>query len=249
MNLVLCSHGTASPAGQAAVASLVSAVACRSSDEVVPAFVDVHGPYVGDVVTSDSVVVPLLLGDGYHVNVDIAAAVAASPGAIGTRALGPDTRITRLLLERLRAVGATRKDLLFLAAAGSSEEAADAAVRRTARELSIRCGSPVTVAYGASRSPSLADEVVRLRAAAPHRRIVAVSYLLASGHFHQKVLDCGADLVTEPLLTTHRPVDERLVELVLSRASVAGGQGWRGVRGLRDATVTVNCSAFGPVQA
>lgn len=214
--IVLCAHGTRSPDGQAAVASLVSAVAKASSDQVAPAFVDVHGPFLADVVTDGAVVVPLLLAAGYHVNVDIADAVSTLPSAVAAPALGPDRRITELLLDRLHEAGATRDDVVLLAAAGSSDDTAHASVIAAARDLSARWGAPVTVAYGASRDPSLSDEVARLREAAPGRRIVAASYLLATGHFHHRVLECGADLVTAPLVSGD--VDPRLVDLVLERA-------------------------------
>ena len=45
--------------------------------EVLEAYVDVHGPFVADVVeearerTSDIVIVPLLLSTGYHTEVDL----------------------------------------------------------------------------------------------------------------------------------------------------------------------------------
>lgn len=219
MTLVLCAHGTRSSHGRLAVQSLVDAVAARTFESVIAAFVDVHGPFLADVVTADAVVVPLLLAEGYHVNFDISAAVAGTPGATAAHALGPDARLTGVLLDRLKAAGATRDDVVVLCAAGSSDDKADVSVRRAARDLSVQWGAPVTVAYGASRAPSLNEEVARLRAAAPGRRIVAISYLLATGHFHHKVLNSGADVITEPLLPEGKPVDERLVELVLARAA------------------------------
>ena len=38
--------------------------------------VDVHPPYLADVITPGAVVVPLLLAPGHHVHVDIAAAAS-----------------------------------------------------------------------------------------------------------------------------------------------------------------------------
>jgi hypothetical protein len=87
------------------------------------------------------------------------------------------------------------------------------------RSLSAAWGAPVPVAYGASRSPSLAAEVSRLRSVTSGRVVVA-SYLLATGHFHRRILDAGADLVTAPLLGEGSP-DPRLVELVLERFGAA----------------------------
>lgn len=215
--LVACAHGTRSKAGRAAVASLVSAVRAASSAPVLDAFVDVQGPYVSDVVASvsgDAVVVPLLLAPGYHVRVDIARAAAPWSSAVAP-CLGPSPLLTSLLMDRLRAAGARPGDAVVLGAAGSSEDASDVSVRATARSLSVAWGAPVSVAYGASRSPSLASEVARLRSVAS-RRVVVASYLLATGHFHRRILDAGADLVTAPLLGDGSP-DPRLVELVLER--------------------------------
>ncbi len=224
--LVACAHGTRSPAGRAAVASLVSAVRAASSVPVLDAFVDVHGPYVADVVASvsgDAVVVPLLLAPGYHVRVDIAEAVAPWSAAAAAPALGPSPLLTSLLMDRLRAAGARPGDTVVLGAAGSSDDASDVSVRAAARSLSVAWGAPVSVAYGASRSPSLASEVARLRSVTSGRVVVA-SYLLATGHFHRRILDAGADVVTAPLLGDDEP-DPRLVELVLERFESAREKG------------------------
>jgi sirohydrochlorin ferrochelatase len=219
--LVACAHGTRSAAGRAAVASLVSAVRAASSAPVLDAFVDVHGPYVSDVVASlsgDAVVVPLLLAPGYHVRVDITRAAAPWSSAVAP-SLGPSPLLTSLLMDRLHAAAARPGDAVVLGAAGSSDEASDESVRAAARSLSVVWGAPVSVAYGASRSPSLAAEVSRLRSVTSGRVVVA-SYLLATGHFHRRILDAGADLVTAPLLGEGSP-DPRLVELVLERFEAA----------------------------
>lgn len=216
--LVACSHGTADEDGTAAVTGLAEAVG-RHGVPMAQAHVDVHGPYVGDVVAEHEgrvVVVPLLLAEGYHVRVDVAAAVAGWPEAQIAPALGPDDRVTEVLLERMAQAGARRDDAVLLAAAGSSDDTAEVSVRDTAAALARAWGAPVGVAYGAAREPRVADEVARLRDERPGRRVVAVSYLLATGHFHRTVVAAGADVVTEPLLGPGDP-DDRLVDLVLSR--------------------------------
>ena len=152
--LVACSHGTRSPVGRAAVASLVSAVRAASSAPVLDAFVDVHGPYVADVVASVSggaVVVPLLLAPGYHVRVDIAR--AAAPWSSAVRPPSARRRCSRrLLMDRLRAAGARPGDAVVL---GRGR-----VVRRRVRRVgacrrplpvAVAWGAPVSVAYGASR--------------------------------------------------------------------------------------------------
>jgi sirohydrochlorin ferrochelatase len=179
----------------------------------------VHGPYVDDVVAEHdghAVVVPLLLAAGFHVRVDVARAVAPWPHAATAEALGPDDRVTEVLLHRMAAAGVRPGDAVVLAAAGSSDDAADRSVRSAAQRLGRAWGAPVSVAYGAARAPRLAEEVTRIRAAGPGRRVVLVSYLLATGHFHRKVLGSGADVVTSPLLDDGEP-DERLVDLVVDR--------------------------------
>jgi sirohydrochlorin ferrochelatase len=217
--LVACSHGTADPDGSAAVTRFVDAVRRQADGPVVEAFVDVHGPYVDGVVSAndgDVVVVPLLLAAGFHVRVDITRAVAPWPQAETADALGPDDRITRVLLDRMAAAGVRAGDAVVLAAAGSSDDAADVCVRSAAQLLGRAWGAPVSVAYGAAREPRIAEEVSRIRSAGPGRRVALVSYLLATGHFHRKVLDAGADVVTPPLLDGGEP-DDRLVEVVLDR--------------------------------
>ena len=217
--LVACSHGTANPTGSAAITRLVDVVRRSVEGPVVEAFVDVHGPYVDDVVAAhdgDVIVVPLLLAAGYHVRVDVTRAVEPWPGAGVSSALGPDQRITALLVDRLAAAGARDGDVVVLAAAGSSDDAADASVRAAAHDLAAALGRPVTVAYGAARGPRVGCAVTRSRLTEPGRRVALVSYLLATGHFHRRVLAAGADVVTAPLLDDGEP-DPRLVDLVRDR--------------------------------
>lgn len=216
--LVVCSHGTRSRVGAARVSQLVAAVAdALPSADVREAHVDVHPPFLGDVITPHAIVVPLLLAAGHHVHVDIAGA-AARVSAHVAPALGPDGLLTSLLASRLQQLDRPLDpdDIVVLAAAGSSVRGSDRANREAARNLSVRLGRPVEVGYGAACAPRLDDLVSRLRSAHPGRRIVAASYLLAPGHFLDRVLACGADDVTAPLLDGEDP-DPRLVELVVRR--------------------------------
>lgn len=220
--LVACSHGTADPEGAAAVTRLVDAVRRAAGVPVAEAHVDVHGPYLADVAPrhAAAVVVPLLLAAGYHAHVDIARVVDRHAAAAQADALGPDPRITALLRDRLHEAGLRPGDVVVLAAAGSSDDRADASVQRTADDLSRALGTPVSIGYGAARTPRIADEVARLRWLRPGNRVVLCSYLLATGHFHRRVLAAGADVVTEPLLSGAR-VDQRLVDVVLDRYASA----------------------------
>ncbi len=212
--LVLCSHGTRSELGAARVTALVDAVASAlPSVEVREAHVDVHPPFVADVVTPGSVVVPLLLAPGFHVGHDIRRAADAVLATV-TPALGPDQLLTSLLASRLQRVA--DDDVVVLAAAGSSVAGSDRSTREMAHQLSARLRRPVHHGYGAASAPLLEELIPALRERHPGRRIVAASYLLAPGHFHDRVLASGADDVTEPLLAEGAP-DRRLVELVVRR--------------------------------
>jgi sirohydrochlorin ferrochelatase len=74
---------------------------------------------------------------------------------------------------------------------------------------------PVGVGYGASAHPSVPEAVAAARATGAERVVVA-SYLLAPGHFHSRLAEAGADVVTAPLAP-----DRRLVEVVLDRYAAA----------------------------
>ncbi|WP_432511795.1 sirohydrochlorin chelatase [Kineococcus sp. SYSU DK001] len=209
--LIACSHGTRSAAGRSVVDGLRAAVrAARPGLEVEAAQVDVHGPFLADVVDRvcadrDAVVVPLLLSSGYHVRVDIAEAVARGGGrAVAAPALGPGEVVTDVLCERLGDFDGR----VVLAAAGSSDARAQADVAEAVRLLSGRLGTPVTSGFLSAQEPSVADAV----AAAGPGPVAVVSYLLAPGVFSERLARAGAAVVTEPL-----GVHPALVDLVLER--------------------------------
>lgn len=227
--LVVCAHGTRDPAGRAAVRAVVDDVAALLPGVTVhEAFVDVHGPEVGDVVaglppagddgdpdtssTVAGVVVPLLLAGGYHVHVDIAQAVATRSDVVATDALGPDDRLVDGLLERLRAAASPEGAAVVLVPAGSSDARAQADSAEVARRLGERWGGPVTLGYAAGPTPSVADAVAAARSAGGGAPVAVASYLLAPGFFQRRVEDCGADVVTGPVLP-----DARVAEIVVER--------------------------------
>ncbi len=220
--LVLCAHGTRDPLGRATVRSVLAAVAERLPDvEVLEAYVDVHGPEVAEVVAGlprddgdavAGVVVPLLLAAGYHVHVDIAAAVAGRSDVPATGALGPDDLLVDVLEERLVAAGAPRAGTVVLAPAGSSDARARADGEEMAARLERRWGTTVRLGFAAGWLPTVSDAVEAARAAAPRAPVSVASYLLAPGFFQRRLEEAGADVVTGPIAP-----DPRLVEIVLAR--------------------------------
>ena len=227
--LVACAHGTRNPTGRRLIAELaLAARSLRPGLETTAAFVDVQPPTVADVVAGlaagggGAVVVPLLLSGGYHVHVDIAGAVAGAEGAVAARPLGPDPRLVEVLLARLIEADADPSDprtAVVLAAAGSSDPRSVADVEHTAALLQRSWAGPVTTGYGSAAQPTVTDAVAAAREAGAHHVVVA-AYLLAPGHFHDKLAGAGADFVTAPLLP-----DDRIAAVLLDRYDAAADPG------------------------
>lgn len=231
--LVAASHGTDSPEGRAAIASLVAAVAASVPSPVLPAFVDVQQPDVPSVLAGleterDAVVVPLLLSAGYHVHVDLAEAAEATGAGVAS-ALGPDDRLVDVLVRRLEEAGLDDGDVVVLAAAGSTEPRAVEACRAMGRRLSRRVGHEVLVGFISAAEPTLADAVASARAEHGDARVVVSRYLLAPGCFSDLAAACGADLVTAPLLEAEGEPPREIVSIVASRFAQAMGEPVAGV--------------------
>jgi sirohydrochlorin ferrochelatase len=212
--LIAVAHGTRSPAGQAQVRDLASRVVRRRPGlDLRLAYVDVQQPRVADVVAAvdrPAVVVPLLLTAGYHVRVDIAAAIAGRP-AVAAAPLGHHDGLVALLAARIAAAGPA--DAVVLAAAGSSDPRALADVAAVAQALGV-----TRTGYAAGSPPTVPDVVAQLRADGA-RRVVIAAYLLVDGLFHRALYRAGADTVTAPLAT-----DPGVADLVLARYDAAGGR-------------------------
>lgn len=224
--LLAISHGTSSPAGQAAVAALVDAVARELPDVTVRlGHVDVQHPDVAealDALPADQpvVVVPLLLSAGYHVRSDLVEQSAGRKGVVITPPLGPDPRLVDALIARLEAVGSDSRDRVILGAAGSSDERANEDCRAVGRILGERLGRSVVVAFLAAAEPRLGAAVTAARAF-PDGRVVVADYLLAPGYFHDLAVTVSdGATVARPLLDDDDP-HPGLVGIVIDRYSAA----------------------------
>ncbi|OHT88975.1 sirohydrochlorin chelatase [Mycobacteroides saopaulense] len=220
--LVLVAHGTRSAAGVENIAALAEAVS-RRVGSVRTAFVDVLGPTPSEVLATidgPAVLLPAFLASGYHVHHDIPHHVEVSghPEVAVTQALGPDPVLATVMAERLREAGWRRGDAVVLAAAGSSDSRARQEVHTAASMLARHTG-PVKVGYIATGEPRVADVVSQSRAAG--RRVFIASYLLAQGLFQQRLAECGADGVAQPL-GVHPEIVNLLVRRFASAAVVAG---------------------------
>jgi sirohydrochlorin ferrochelatase len=228
--LVAVSHGTADPHGQGAIRRLAAAVQDRLPYVAVrQAFVDLESPDLPSVladVDGPVSVVPLLLGAGFHVHVDIATAVdarvAAGQPTATAPTLGPDPAITGLLLDRLRAVELTPDDAVVLAVAGSSDVRARLSADRAAAMVATSLRRRVRVGHLGGTGRPLEQVIAEARReVGGHGRVVAASYLLAPGFFASRLDASSADIVTAPLSSGVR-LDDRLVDVVVQRYAAAG---------------------------
>jgi sirohydrochlorin ferrochelatase len=234
--LITLAHGSRDPRSAATIKALVQEVRlARPGLRVEPAFLELSRPGLGQVVDrlvkdgcEEIVVVPLLLSDAYHANVDVPNAVAEAaarhPGlrmrASGILGLEPD--FLKVLDSRLRdALSQARVrelDALVLAAAGSSNPLANQAVGRLARVWGARHRLPVTAAF-ASSAPPATGEAVRAFRVEGRRHVAVASMFLAPGFLPDRAaelaLEAGAVAVSAPL-----GADPVLARTILARYAV-----------------------------
>jgi sirohydrochlorin ferrochelatase len=230
-DVVLAVHGTRNPAGATVVQDLAAALADRLGLPVHPAYADIHGPTIVDVLRSTSpdrtpVLVPAFLSTGYHVHTDIPAQVLLSgrTDVVAAPPVGPAPALVAALADRLAEAGARPGDAVVLGAAGSRDPAARAEVVTLAQALGRRLGTAVSVGWAASARPTVAEAVADLRSRGAQRVSVA-TWLLAPGLFADRIGACGADAAARPLGTHPALVDvlARRVEETARRPTVSLG--------------------------
>lgn len=225
--LVAVAHGSTDPRAGATVAQLLALVREQAAGRGLPsldaraAFLGHSPPSVGQVLAAlpadrdrAAVVLPLLLTAAYHSETDIPAelrrARAAAPGlriSYGDP-LGPHPALIAALDRRLAEAGEDPETgapgtAVVLAAAGSSQPAANAVIARMAADWQAARGwHAVRPAYASAAAPTPAQAVAALlRDGAP--RVVVASYLLAPGLFADRIRDAalaaGAAAVAAPL--------------------------------------------------
>jgi sirohydrochlorin ferrochelatase len=208
MNLIMVAHGTRRPQGVAMIGDLAEQVGAVLGRPVQTAFVDVLGPAPSEVLSRTAltgrpaIVVPAFLSRGYHVRADLPAHVEASghPDVTVTAALGPSAHLVRIVAQQLSKFGWRPGDSVVLAAAGTSDPIARVDLDTTARMLSELTGSRVELAFAATGEPSVPAAVAKARDQS-RARIAVASYLLADGLFQERLRNCGADIVSDPIGT------------------------------------------------
>ncbi|GAB3581766.1 hypothetical protein GCM10027579_10420 [Calidifontibacter terrae] len=158
----------------------------------------------------DSVtVVPLLLSYGFHLEVDVAAAIAPHPNARSTGQLGPHPVLADVLADRLTEAGARSGEPVVLAVAGSSRPAARHDAEQMRQLLSSRWGGSVGLGFLSAVTPTVADALLDSPAAA------VAAYLIGPGFFQRKLAQVAAEVgtacIAQPL-----GADPRLADLVVA---------------------------------
>ncbi len=135
-------------------------------------------------------VVPLLLADAYHSQVDIPAMIAESGSGAGrAEVLGQDDRLIYVLLQRLEQAGVSRLDPavgVLVTAVGSSRPQANAATATVARELTLMTRWMATTAFATGPDPSLAKAAGLLRERGATRLVIA-PWFLARGRITDRL--------------------------------------------------------------
>lgn len=200
--LLAVAHGTADPNGLAEIRRLVMRVRTRRPDVPVElAWLERAEPSLPmalAALTGRVVVVPLLLSTGYHVKVDITSAVAERPETVVARQLGPDDRITRVVLQRLLVDRDEAVDVVLFGAGSSDPESfqqLSAVGLQLQQWLGDRQGEPIRVL------PRMLTD--RAWEQGVPDEVDVASYLLAPGHFDDQLrrhgIALGAQAVAAPI--------------------------------------------------
>ncbi|WP_457028193.1 sirohydrochlorin chelatase [Kitasatospora sp. P5_F3] len=221
--LLLIAHGSRDPRHAATVDELVRQVrSVRPGLQVGTAYLDHCAPRLAQVVDrfSTAVAVPLLLNRAFHARTDIPAALREAGADLPLAdVLGPSPLLLTALDRRLAEAGfdpaEAHRTGLVLAAAGSSDRAANAATRAVAAEYRRTRGfAAVEVAHASAAPPQLADAVAALRARGL-RRLAVAPYLLAPGLLPDRITAAaqaaGVDLVA-PVLGAAPEIAELLLQ-------------------------------------
>ncbi len=216
--LLAVAHGTASVTGSRTTAELADALRAERPDVRVDlCFLDVATPTLAESLNAQSltavptIVVPVLLSTGYHVQTDIPAAVIGMPHVSVSRHLGPHPLLIDALIDRRPDVADAASTVLI--GAGSSRPEAAGEMAAAADMLAARLGRAVRALT--------VDTDLRATLAALPAPIAAATYLLADGQFVTALRSALGDRGTagDPI-----GVHPALVELIWTRYDEARAQ-------------------------
>jgi sirohydrochlorin ferrochelatase len=184
MRLVLLAHGSPDARHAQTIAAVADAITQRGVD-CAPAFLDHNAPHIGDMARSGDVVVPMLLTDGFHRVSDIPALAAVVSACEFTEPLGADAAFISGLEARIGQAGATDKDAVVLAWAGSTRESARRDVDVLARAWGKASGRAIITAA----PHEVESRVVAMRGA--RGSVVVSTFLVADGVLGDRIAAAG----------------------------------------------------------
>ncbi|MFJ9840237.1 sirohydrochlorin chelatase [Kitasatospora sp. NPDC101155] len=213
--LLAVAHGSRDPLASTSTRLLLRTVrSLRPELTVRCCFLDLVRPSLSDSLAQLAgrrpILVPLLLGAGYHVRVDLPETLAAAglPLTHLAPTLGPHPLLAEALADRLTEAGAPSHAPVVLAGAGSSDPTALADTTRMAGLLAARLDRPVTPAHLSAATPTPHQAVAALQATG-HPRVALASYLLSPGFFARRAATTAATWTSAPLAA--HPAVARLV--------------------------------------
>jgi sirohydrochlorin ferrochelatase len=232
--LVLAAHGSRDPRFAATMERISDAVRARLPGvDVRLGYLDLNSPGLDDVLGScagDVLVAPLLLSEAFHSKVDLPAIIArvsSDNRDIAVRqlpTLGSDSRTVTALVSRLDQVGLRRTDGVLFTAVGSSDRAADDAVRAHAADLAAHLATPLVQTVFATRlgdNNSNVHRALRRLRRGGARRIVVSPYFLSAGLLTERV-DAAVDhLAPGSLIAGPLGAHPALIDVVCDRYRAA----------------------------
>ncbi|MFE1070733.1 sirohydrochlorin chelatase [Streptomyces sp. NPDC058783] len=236
--LVVVAHGSRDPRALSTVRALLDRVRLlRPALPVHLGHIELNEPLLPGTLAAlgggEAVLVPLLLGRGYHVKRDIPDMAAASPARTRVAApLGPHPLLVDALHARLTEAGwpthPAPDHAVVLASAGSRDPESRADTSRTAALLAARLGVPVVPAHASAATPTVPD-AVRALTARGHRRIALASCFTAPGRFATQCAAAAPWIASAPLgthpsmarLLLHRYDETLMTDGALKRRALA----------------------------
>ena len=201
--LVLVAHGSRDPSADDTIERIAARVRTLLPDvPVLTAYLDHQEPSVADVVDEPTVLVPLLLASGWHVEADVPA--YASRDVHVTAALGPDDMLVTALRDRLSGVGHDGSAPVVLGAAGSRAPDAGRDVAAMADALRGHEFSVVEPAF-VTTEPKVSDVVARFD------RCTVASYFLAPGSLYARLVEQAGTQPVTSVIGDHPVVAEIVV--------------------------------------